>query len=344
MKKIDGRKLSTEMQQHNRYVAVELRKRGKTCAEVADILGIHLSSVSKWYRTYAAYGIEALVIEKRGVKLGARSKLSFNRLSMLKEVLVKYLPSDLNLGFSLWTRHAIQSLISKLWRIKVDLTTVGRYMKKLGFTPQKPVKRAYEQNPKAVKKWINETYPQIAEKAKKEGAEIHWLDETKLSSYSSYLRGFSPKGETPVIRMRAKRMSLNIISSVSKLGKMRFMIYDDSINFKTLTEFTNRLLKRVPKKLFVIMDNLPLHHSHKFKSWLKNHEAYIEVFYLPPYSPELNPDERLNRDLKTHFHSGSTVKSKKEFKSKVLSFMMKAQKTPKRVMNYFNSTHVEYAA
>jgi transposase len=344
MKKIDGRKLSTERQQQIRYTAIELCKRGKTYVETANILGISLTAVGKWYRKYKKYGTEALVIKKRGIKLGSKSKLSPNRMDVLKIVLVKYTPDDLDLGYSLWTRQAIKSLLSKVWRIKVDLTTISRYMKKLGFTPQKPIKRAYEQNPKAVKKWLNKTYPEIAKKATREGAEIYWLDETKLSSYSSYLRGFSPKGKTPIIRMKAKRMSLNIISSISKLGKMRFNIYEGSINIKILTEFTNRLLKNVPKKIFIIMDNLALHHSLKFKDWLKKHKNFIEVFYLPPYSPELNPDERLNRDLKTHFHSGSSVQNKKELKCKILSFMMKAQKNPKRLMNYFNSDYVRYAA
>ncbi len=132
-------------------------------------------------------------------------------MDALKEILVKCTPDDLDLGFSLWTRQAIQSLLSKVWRVKIDLTTVGRYMKRLGFTPQKPIKRAYEQNPKAVKKWLDKEYPRITRQAEKEGAEIHWLDETKLSSYSNYIRGYAPKGKTPLIKMKAKRLSLHII-------------------------------------------------------------------------------------------------------------------------------------
>ena len=189
MKKIDGRKLSTERQQQIRYTAIELCKRGRTYVETANILGISLTAVGKWYRKYKKYGTEALVIKKRGIKLGSKSKLSPNRMDVLKIALVKYTPDDLGLGFSLWTRKAIQSLLSQVWRIKVDLTTISRYMKKIGFTPQKPIKRAYEQNPKAVKKWLSETYPKIAERAIREGAEIHWLDETKLSTYSNYIKG-----------------------------------------------------------------------------------------------------------------------------------------------------------
>lgn len=344
MKKIDGRKLSTETQQHIRYAAIELRKQGHTYLSIAKSLHVSTTAVYKWWKLYKQGGLEKVKIQKRGVNFGINSSLNLEQTEYLKNILINKTPDQLNLNFSLWTRQAIQNLIYNTWKIKVCLVTVGLYMKKLGFTIQKPIKRAYEQNPKTVDKWLNKTYPKIVEKALTEGAEIHWLDETRLSSYSNYLRGFSPKGKTPIVRMKSKRMSVNIISSISKLGKMRFMIYEGSINIKILTKFTDRLLKSIPKKIFLIMDNLALHHSHKFKDWLEKHKDFIEVFYLPSYSPELNPDERLNRDLKTHFHSGTFVKNKKEFKLKALSFMMKIQKKPRRIINYFNSDYVRYAA
>ncbi len=342
MKRIDGRKLSIEKLQHLRNTAIELYKLGKTYDESVEILGVSKTTIWKWRKIYKDNG--SLTFKTRGVKAGERSKLLHRQSLILKHILIQNTPEQFDLNYSLWTRQAIKNLIKKQWNIKIHITTVGRYMKKLGFTPQKPIKRAYEQNPKVVKKWLKKTFSEIVDKSIKEGAEIHWLDETKLSSYSNDLKDYSPKGKTPVIRMKAKRMSMNIISSISKLGKMRFMIYESSLNIKTLIEFTKRLVKSISKKLFIVMDNLPLHHSHAFKNWLKDHRNFVEVFYLPPYSPELNPDERLNRDLKTHFHSGPSVKSKKEFKCKILSFMIKVQKRPIRVMNYFNSTHVKYAA
>jgi transposase len=149
----------------------------------------------------------------------------------------------------------------------------------------------------------NSLYPEIAEKDKKEGAEIHWLDEIRLSSYSNYLRVFSPKGKTPVLHMEAKRLNINIISSISKLGEMRFMTYDGSLNTKLFIKFVSRLCKDVNRRIFVILDNLAVHHSKKIINWIEKRENIIKVFYLPSYSPELNPDERLNRDLKTNFHS-----------------------------------------
>ena len=192
-------------------------------------------------------------------------------------------------------------------------------------------------------KWLDEVYPKIDEKAKKEKAEILWVDETGINSYNNYLRGYSPKGKTPIIRMKSKRLSINIISSISKLGKMQFMSYKETLYTKIFIRFISRLCKDTKHKVLVILDNLAVHHSKKFIEWLEKRKDRIQVFYLPSYSPELNPDERLNRDLKTHFHSGALVKNEKEFKNKVVSFLRKIQKTPFRIKNYFKSREVEYA-
>ncbi len=344
MRKIDGRKLSTEAQQQMRYTAVELCRGGDTYASVSRTLGVVPSSVRKWDRLYKQGGYDSLIIRKRGVKPGINSKLHLEQIRTLGKVLVENTPDQIGLNFVLWTRQAIQNLILKLWNVTVCLVTVGRYMRRLSFTPQKPIKRAYEQDPKAVTKWLNETYPMVAKTALEQEAEIHWLDETKLSNYSNYLRGYSPKGKTPIIRMKSKRLALNIISSISKLGKMRFMTYKHSLNTKTLITFANRLCKDIHKKVFIILDNLAVHHSKKFMHWLDEHKNRIKVFYLPTYSPELNPDERLNRNLKTHFHSGLTAKDEKELKNKILSYMKSIQKTPSRIFNYFSSKDVRYAA
>jgi len=144
--------------------------------------------------------------------------------------------------------------------------------------------------------------------------------------------------------MKAKRLSINIISSVSKLGKMRFMTYEQSLNTKIFISFVNRLCKDVNRKIFIILDNLAVHHSKKFMEWINKQQNNIVVFYLPSYSPELNPDERLNRDLKTHFQSGVTMKNKADFKKKAVSFLRGIQKIPFRIKNYFNSNFVNYAA
>ena len=344
MKKRDARKLDSVVQQELRYLAIELFERNKSQVEIAQIMGVSLSAVRLWVKIYRSQDFKGLVLKKRGIKIGIHCKLSLKQIEILKETLIKNTPDQFDLNFNLWTRHAIQLLIIKLWNIKLSLRSIGRYMKRLGFTPQKPIKIAYEQNPKNVKKWLKIDYPEIVKKAKKEGAEIHWVDETGLNSNSNYLRGYSPIGKTPIIRMKAKRFGINVISSVTNRGKMRFMTYEEGLNTKMFIQFIGRLCIDLNRKVFVIMDNLAVHHSKKFKTWLEKRKDEIEAFYLPSYSPELNPDERLNRDLKTHFHSGSLAKSKKDLKNEVVSYLRGIQKTQFRIKNYFTSKDVKYAA
>jgi len=340
----DARKLSRAVHQKLIYYLIKLLEQGKSRSKTINLTGVSLSSIKKWWKIYKTKGLDGLRLKKRGAKLGNNRKLNEEQTNILEQILIKTNPDRMGLNFSLWTRQAIQNLVFDLWGIQIALRTITDYMKRLGFTPQKPIKLAYEQNPKLVEKWLKEDYPDIAKKAKKENAEIHWLDETGLSSYSNYLRGYSPKGKTPVLRMQAKRLSLNIISSISKLGKMRFMTYKKSLNTKVFIKFVSRLCKDVNRKIFVILDNLAVHHSKIFTEWVNKREDKIRVFYLPPFSPELNPDERLNRDLKTHFHSGALVKDKKELRKKIVNQLRKIQKMPSRIKNYFRSDYVKYAA
>ena len=206
--------------------------------------------------------------------------------------------------FALWTRIAVQQLIRKLWGIEVPIRTIGDYLNRWDFTPQKPLKRAYEQNPKAVKKWLEDEYPAIQQKAKKEDAEIQWGDETGLCNDSYHGGSYSPRGKTPAIRLSAKCKRVNLISSITNQGKVRFMIYNTPMNADTFINFMKRLIKDTDRKIFLILDNLKVHHSDKARDWLLEHTDQIEVFFLPSYSPELNPDEYLNCDLKEGVHSG----------------------------------------
>ncbi|MCP4120990.1 MAG: IS630 family transposase, partial [Bacteroidetes bacterium] len=224
------------------------------------------------------------------------------------------------------------------------LRTVGNYLSQWGFTPQKPLKKAYEQSPTKVKKWLEDEYPQIKEKAKDEGAEIYWGDETGLRSDSQHGRGYAPRGKTPVIRLSAKRTSTNMISAITNQGKVRFQVYDGNMNAKLLIGFMKRLIKDAKRKVFLILDNLRVHHAKVVKAWLAEHEELIDVFYLPAYSPELNPDEYLNCDLKVGVHSKAPARNNKQLKGKVISHMRMLQKTPARVEKYFQHRKIQYAA
>ena len=342
--KIDNRKIGKEAQQQLRYLVINLILEKIPRYKITKATGVSLSAIAKYWKIYKKFGLNGLTLKKRGPKTWNNSKLTKDQITKLMETLTECTPSVFDLSYCLWSRQSIQDLIYKFWKIYVPLRTITDYMKKLNFTAQKPIKRAYQQNPKNIKKWLEEDYPNIVKRAYKENSEIHWLDETAIFSNSNYLRGFSPKGKTPIIQMKAKYIKINIISFITNKRKMRFLSSKKFINTDKLIEFTEGLCKEIDHKVFLILDNASTHRSKIFTSWLKNNKNNIEVFYLPPYSPELNPDERLNRDLKTHFHACPISKNEKEFMNKLILFLIEIQEDPERVKVYFKSKFVQYAA
>ena len=344
MEKIDTRKLKPEVQQQLRNQAIRLRKSGRTYAEIGEIVGVHPTNVCKWWKAYQRDGQKAIRQGTRGRRHGACRTLSKEQEHQVQKMVKDKCPNQMKLPFALWTRIAVQQLIEQLWSIKMPIRTVGEYLKRWGFTPQKPIKRAYEQNPKAVKRWMEEEYPAIVAQAKKEIGEIHWGDETGLLNNSYYGRSYAPSGETPAIDLPAKRERVSMISSVSNQGKVRFMLYEKAMNSQTLIKFMHRLVKDSQRKVFLILDNLKTHHSKPVKDWLKANIDKIEVFFLPSYSPELNPDEYLNRDLKLNVHNGKPATNKSQLKKKTISHLRKLQKLPARVKGYFKHPKIAYAA
>jgi transposase len=289
-------------------------------------------------------GSKAIQLGRRGRRDGDQRTLSTEMESQVKRALIDKTPDQLKLPFALWMRDAVKLLIKQRYGIEMPIRTVGEYLKRWGFTPQKPVKRAYEQNTEMVKKWMDTDYPVIATRAKKEKAEIHWGDETGIQTGSNRVRGFAPKGETPVIRMVAKKSHVSMISANTNQGKVRFMMYRDAMNSELLIKFMTRLTKDAGRKVFLILDNLRVHHSKDVKHWLKEHQEQVEVFYLPSYSPELNPDEYLNGNLKSKVHSGAPIRNREDLKKKTRSFMRTLVKRPAHVRSYFKHPKVVYAA
>jgi transposase len=344
MEKIDTRKLKPEVQQELRNQAIRLRKSGMAYKQIGEIVGVHPTNVCKWWKAYQQGGQKAVRHKKRGRRKGVCRTLTEDQERELQRAIKDRCPDQMKLPFSLWTRIAVQQLVKQLYSIQMPIRTVGEYLKRWGFTPQKPLSRAYEKNPEAVKKWLNESYPAIADRAKTEGAEIHWGDETGLLNNAYYHRSYAPAGKTPAIQMPAKRERVSMISTVTNQGKVRFMLYEDAMNAKTLIRFMTRLIKDADRKVFLILDNLRTHHSKPVRKWLEDHKHEIKVFFLPSYSPELNPDEYLNRDLKFNVHKGRPARTKLQLKRKTISHLRKLQKLPKRIMKYFKDPNIAYAA
>ena len=344
MEKIDGRTHSPEAQYEIRKQVIRLRKQGIPNKVLAEGVGISVGRASKIWQLYKKEGTKAIRLRVRGRQEGEKRTLTAEQEAQVKRDLIDKTPEQFQLPFALWTRDAVRLLVKQQFGIEMPVRTVGEYLKRWDFTPQKPIKRAYEQNSEVVKKWLETDYPLIASRAKEEGAEIHWGDETGIQTGANRVRGFAPKGETPVIRMVAKKSHVSMISTINNGGKVRFMMYRAAMNSELLIKFMTRLTKDVGRKVFLIMNNLRVHHSKKVTRWLGKHKKQVEVFYLPSYSPELNPDEYLNGNLKTKVHSGTPIRNREDLEKKTCSFMRTLAKRPAHVRSYFSHPKIAYDA
>jgi transposase len=311
MTKQDFRNVSQKAQDEIRKRAVKAVLLGKLQTEVALIYGISRQSVNTWVNNYKRKGKQTLVSKKRGNP--QEPKLKGHQAATIAKIIKDKHPEQLKLPFVLWTRESVRDLINKKFKIKLSLSTVGRYLKKWGFTSQKPLKRAYEQNNEAVKKWIDEDYPKIQKRAKKEKAEIFWGDETGLRSDHQAGKTYGEKGKTPVVIISAKRFKSNIISAISNKGQLAFSVFEGKFTSKKFIEFLKRLIKYSKgKKVFLIVDNLSVHKSKEVQEFIDINKSLIELFYLPSYSPDLNPTELLNNDLKANAYKQKRPTSKTE--------------------------------
>jgi transposase len=344
MEKQDLRTVSDSIRDNIRVRVLVLLEQGFTQKEVAKIFGVNKNSITNWVKRYKANGKKGLVGLKRGVKSEDKKLLSTEQELSIQKMIIDKMPDQLKLSFSLWTRKAVKELIEREFGVVLAITTTGDYLRSWGFTPQKPKKKAYEQNPKAVKKWMEEEYPTIKKKAKSENAEIHWGDETGIKNSTQHGRSYAPMGKTPIRRTMGKRLSTNMISSITNQGKVEFMIYSGTMNADRFLKFLRQLIKNRERKIYLILDNLKVHHSKIVKKWVKKNERTIELFFLPSYSPEKNPDEYLNCDLKYGVSEKPAPRNEDKLKSIVNQHMTMLQNNSKRVKKYFNHPEIRYAA
>ena len=333
-----------ESQESIRISAVKMVLKGHTSKSVSELFEVSAQAVCKWLKLYRNGGFKALKNKQRGKRKDTGRRLSEDQEWSIIRTIVDKCPNQLKFPFALWTREAVRQLILNRFEIDLPLRTISDYLKRWDMTPQKPIKRAYERDDKRVQKWLGEEYPKIEKQAKKENGEIHWGDETNCQSLPNNLRGFSTKGSTPVLTHSAKKFKVNMISSVTKLGKMRFMFYEGNCDYKVFIEFLKRLINGSTKKIFLIVDNLRVHHSKKVKEWVVNKADQIQIFYLPPYCPDLNPDEYLNNDLKQNANKNNIPKDLESLKKNTNSYMRSMQKKPEKVKGFFRHKKTCYAA
>lgn len=343
--KTDNRKLSQEVQKEKRKIALRMREKGYSHEQISEVLDVHKNTVGNWISKSNKKRIEAVISGgKKGAIIGQSRTLNKEQEEEIRSLICVSLPENLGLTDSLWTRKAVKGLIKKRYAYEMPVRTVGDYLKRWGFTPQKPLKKAYEQNQANIEKWVKEDYPAIKSKALNENGEINWVDEMGVRNECQHGRSYSPIGKTPVKLVSGKRFKVNMISSITNQGKLRYMIDDDKFTGYVFIKFMNQLIKGSEKKIFLIVDNLRAHKSKVVLEWLAQKKEKIEVYYLPTYSPELNPDEYLNCDLKALFQSKTSPKSKTELKSKLRSSLKIIQLDKERIKKYFKHPLIKYAA
>lgn len=340
----DFRKLSPATQAELRRVAVAMVRAGKTRIEAAETVGVNRRFVGRWVKAAAQSGEAALAGRRRGRRPGEQQALSAAQQEGLRALIARGCPDRYGLSFALWTRQAVRALIVCETGVWLSLSAVGDYLRGWGFTAQRPMRRACERRDEAIREWLESTYPAVARRARAQGGEIHWADETGLSNQANYGRSFAPRGHTPVIRRPAKRFSQSMISSLTNRGTLRFMIYEGALNTTIFLDFLRRLVREAGRKLFVIVDNLPVHRAHHVAAWVQDHADRIELVYLPPYAPEHNPDEFLNNDLKQAMARRRTPQDKAALKSSLTSYMRSLQRCPAKVRAFFQAPSVRYAA
>jgi transposase len=345
MKKKDRRRASTDARIELRKQVLELRAMGKKFEEISAITGYartYCSMLCKKLEAKEAQELESL--SRGGRPKGVKRALSASEERKAQQLICGKYPEQLQLPFALWSRAAIRELIRVRFGIQLSIRGVGEYLSRWGYTPQKAARRAYERDDAAVTAWLEHEYPRIRARAKREKAEVCWGDETGVRSDEGRQRGYAPRGQTPIIRTPARRKSLSLIAAVSNQGKVRFMIYPGALRPPRLIEFMRRLTKDAKRKVFLILDNLNVHKARPVREWLAKHRDEIEVFFLPPYSPELNPSEYFNGDLKSSVQRDVPARDQNELKAKLLSHSRRIQKLPQRVRKYFEHEAIRYAA
>lgn len=340
----DARSLTPQVQAALRYRAVKAVLDGMTQIEVADVFVITRQAVGKWMKAYRRGGKASLAARKRGPKQ-PRAKLKGWQSATICKLIRDQHPEQLKLPFYLWTSDAVRMLIRRKFGIKLSGRSVRRYLKRWNFTPQKPKRVAYERNSEAVTRWLAEEYPEIRQRARHEKARIYWGDAMGMRSDHQAGRSYAPKGRTPTTLGTGKRFKMNMLSAITNRGHLAFMIFKSRFTAPVFLQFLRRLVKESPqRKVFLIVDRHPVHRSGRVREWLANHTDQIEMFFLPGYSPELNPDEMLNHDVKSNAVGKQRPYNLPQMMRTVRYYLVKRRRSPDLVRRYFHEESVRYAA
>jgi transposase len=339
----DARSLPPEAQEALRERVVHaLVTEGRSISEAARTGGVHRGTASRWYSAYRRHGHGALAARARGRQ--PTPLLTPEQQRRLLDVLTNKTPDQVGLADTLWTRDAVAEWAARERGVRRARWVWGRWRKAHNFTPQRPARRAYEQDPDAVARWLREEYPRLRAEAEAEGAEIHGLDEAGVRSDGTSGRGYAPRGRTPVQPLPGKRFGVNYLATVTNLGVLRFLVFAGRFTAAVLLRFLARRLAGRPGKVDVILDGHPSHRARKVAAWVAARADRIRLIFWPPYSPELNPAEYLSNDVKANAQRGGRAREKGERADKLRGYLRATQHVISVVKGYFQAKHVSYAA
>jgi len=340
----DGRLLSDEVLEALRLRALRGRELGFTESDLADLLGVTRETVCRWWSAYRHGGLETLPQDRTGRPMGSGRFLTDEQARRIQTLLDKHSPKDLGIAAPLWTRRAVAALVLQELGVSLALRTVGQYLQRWGYTPQRPARQARKQNPVAVQRWLEETYPAVVERAAAEGAKLYWCDEAGIGIDDFHGRGYARPGETPQKEVAGTHTRVNVVSAISNQGEAHFLTFTGALDGAVFLVFLGQLLQSTRQKIFVILDNLQVHDSAEVKAWLALQAERIELIPLPTYTPQRNPVEYLNNDVKEEVNAEGLPENQEELGSNVNSFLHKLAFWPERIISYFCHPAVQYAA
>ena len=341
MLKIDGRTLDHKALEHLRMLAVKrVVEGGEAPSEVMLSMGLCRTSIYRWLRKYNDEGKEALV---ERIAQGPQPKLTEKQGQQVKRWIIGKDPRQYGFDFGLWNRRIVKELIKEKMGIELGLTAVGRLLTKLDITPQKPLRRAYERDPKAVDQWVKETYPRLKRRAKRHGASIFFLDEAGFQSDPPLGRTYGLKGHTPVVVTSGQRQSINVISAVTARGDFWAATYTGKLNAEAFVAFLQDFMKGSTGKVFLVVDGHPAHKANAVKRYIQSLKGRLELHFLPPYAPDLNPDEFVWSHMKTNGVSKRPLRKNESMRKRVEEDLATIKGNPELVRSFFGAKSVAYA-
>lgn len=332
---IKGRRATYE----ERVSACEALENGISVDQITKVLKVSRSSVFEWQKIYRAHGAEALRTKKTR---GPKSKLDDGQMSQLYRLIVGSDPRQLSFGLALWTRGMIQELILRQFGVRLSIVSVGSILGKLGMSPQRPLYRAYEQDPEKVAEWKEKIFPQIQARAKKEGAAIFFADEASVRTNYHAGTTWAPVGRTPVVAGSGKTRSISMVSAVSPRGELHFQVHETGIKQEEFLEFCKMLVADVGRPVFLIMDNSQVHRAKLLKEHAAQSNGMLTLFFLPPYSPDLNPDEWVWKNVKHNNLGRASVKSEGELAKFANAALARLKGFPGKIQSFFGDPALRY--